>query len=117
MIESKKNQLRILAAILLALAVMAKMVVTGVNHWRVINAIYFYKMDCLTENREDTVDYAEMEEYDKTLWRWWDWSDRNILSCEDYAKIKPYIGQKSLSDAFQEYMQDNQDLKGVESDG
>ena len=117
MIESKKTQIRILAAILLVLAVLVKMVVTGVNHWHIIDAIYFYKMDCQAESREGTVDYADMEEYEETLWRLWDWSDRNILSSEDYAKIKPYIGQKSLSDAFQEYVQDNQELKGVESDG
>lgn len=106
MIESKKTQLRILAAILLVLALLIKMVVTCVHHWHIIDAIYFYKMDCLTENREDMVAYAEVEDYEETLWRLWDWSDKRILDEDKYVLIKPYIGQKSLSDAFQEYVQD-----------
>ena len=36
-----------------------------------------------------------MEDYTKTLWRWWDWGCTRILKKEDYELIKPYLEEKN----------------------
>ena len=104
MVESKKTQLRLLIGILLLLTFVAKTVVTGVNHWRIIDAIYAYRHECIVESRQASVNYADMEEYNESLWRLWDWSDRRILSAEDYKIIKPYIGQVNSSEFAGQYL-------------
>ena len=37
------------------------------------------------------VDYDDIEDYDKTLFRLWDWGYTRILPPEKYEIIKPYI--------------------------
>ena len=36
----------------------------------------------------------QMEDFDKTLFRLWDWGYKNILPKEDFELIKPYIEEK-----------------------
>ena len=74
--------------------------VTTSHHWRINDAIYLYRMECIQNHVESEVSQADMEDFNETLWRLWDWSDKRILSREDYAKIEKYIGQQKISDAF-----------------
>lgn len=74
--------------------------VTTAHHWRVNDAIYLYRMDCHANHVECEVSQDDMESFNETLWRLWDWSDKRILSREDYAKIENYIGQQKISDAL-----------------
>lgn len=37
------------------------------------------------------VDYDDEEDYDKTLWRLWDWGYTRILPPDKYEFLKPYI--------------------------
>lgn len=48
----------------------------------------------LTGDVEFKVEYNDIEEYTKTLFRLWDWSYKRILPEDKYAIIKPYIKKK-----------------------
>ena len=56
------------------------------------NAIYRYIMNLFDKDiLVFDVDFHDMEEYDKTLYRLWDWSYKRILPKEKFEIIKPYI--------------------------
>lgn len=58
----------------------------------IIEAIYEYRIMMITSNRPiDKVDYADIEPYEDTLYRWWDWGYENILPSDKFEIIKPYI--------------------------
>ena len=68
--------------------------VTFKNHKKIINAISSFAK----ENNECEIGIAllhSMEDYNKTLWRWWDWGCKNILPKEDYELIRPYLEEKN----------------------
>ena len=103
MVESKKTQAIILLFILLLLAIMAKAVNAGVNHIDIIHAIYAYQMECLDDGKQYRV--TEKEEFSETMFRWWDWSNKRILSEEDYRIIRPYIGKLTSADFVGKYFE------------
>lgn len=61
------------------------------NIARINHAIYDYKVDCMLNERQELVDYKDMEDYMKTFWRFWDWGYTRILPKDKYEIIKPYI--------------------------
>lgn len=62
------------------------------NRGIIIEAIYEYNTIMITSNkRRDKIDYADMESYDDTLYRWLDWGYENILPPDKFEIIKPYI--------------------------
>ena len=61
------------------------------NITKIDHAIYDYKIDCILNEKQNLVDYKDMEDYDKTFWRFWDWGYTNILPKEKFEIIKPYI--------------------------
>ena len=62
------------------------------NRAIIIEAIYEYKTTMIISNKsEDKINYADMESYDDTLYRWWDWGYENILPSDKFEIIKPYI--------------------------
>lgn len=67
--------------------------VTFRHHERIIDAIYAYSMQLIEEGRwEDIqVEFNDMEPYDRTMLRLWDWGPTRILPPEKYEIIKPYI--------------------------
>lgn len=93
MTESKATQFRFLLGLLLIAIFIAKVLVTGAHHITLADAILLYQQDCLREHREILVSYDDKEDYYETLFRWWDWSDKRILSEEDYVVIGRYIGK------------------------
>lgn len=61
------------------------------NVAKINEAIYFYKIDCIKNGVSSIVDYGDQEDYDKTLWRLWDWGYTRILPKDKFEIIKPYI--------------------------
>lgn len=58
---------------------------------RIAEAIFNYQIDCIHEGVKPRVDYDDMENYEITLFRFWDWSYEHILSKEKFELVKPYI--------------------------
>ena len=57
-------------------------------------AIYKYKTACIEECDWDAlhlVEYRDMEDYNKTFWRFWDLGYTRILPKDKFEIIKPYI--------------------------
>ena len=65
---------------------------THKNHILINKAICVYRMICIDRGENAVVDHDDAEDYDKTLWRLWDWGYTRILPKEKFEIIKPYIG-------------------------
>ena len=76
-----------------SIVVMLKNNNTFKNHKIIIDAIYRYHMAHIksTLNGPWEVDYTDMEPYDKTKFRMFDWGYKHILPWRKYMIIKPYI--------------------------
>lgn len=83
----------ILMAVILILGVIfgVKNWVTFMNHDKINNAIHLYEMQCLYKTKEPLVSYEDMESYESTLFRLWDWGYKRILPPEKFEIIKPFI--------------------------
>lgn len=64
------------------------------QHVRIENAIGDYQMQCAVNKIPFQVDYIDMELYDATLFRVWDWGYANILPKGKFELIKPFIKEK-----------------------
>lgn len=61
------------------------------NRSIILNAIHDYNSKCLDDSRyDDMVDY-NMESYDSTVYRIFDWGYENIVSKEVMKKIRPFV--------------------------
>ncbi len=69
--------------------------VTFKNDMIICNAIYAYLSHLIEEGQYDPenrpVTFEDMEDYDTTLYRIWDWGYTRILPPEKFELIKPYI--------------------------
>lgn len=63
---------------------------TSKNRGIIIEAIYQYRIKC----NDPIVNYSDMEDYEKTLFRIGDWTYKKILPKEKYEIIKEYINKK-----------------------
>ena len=68
-----------------------KNTVTFINHGKIIDAIHLYRMQCLYKDKEPLVSHEDMESYDSTLFRLWDWGYKHILPPEKFEIIKTFI--------------------------
>lgn len=60
----------------------------------ICRAIYKYHMEMIRQGNgkgKYLVEYDDMENYDRTLFRFWDWGYKHILPPEKFEIIKPYI--------------------------
>ena len=57
----------------------------------IIMAIRDYQIECVYTGETELVDYADMESYDDTMRRFWDFGCTRILPKEKFEIIKPYI--------------------------
>lgn len=67
---------------------------TAKNQIRILNAITDYQDDCVKKDMYKealNVTIQDKEDYDKTLWRLWDWGYTRILPKDKFEIIKPYI--------------------------
>lgn len=93
--------------VLICILMLVKNEVTFRNHRLISNAIFLYTMDCIDKAYKEAretgkdydecckceVDYDDMEDYNNTLYRLWDWGYTRILPPEKFEIIKPYIEQ------------------------
>lgn len=78
----------------IATLILARTFTVGANHFYISNAILAHKMVSIHKfHTPSLVEYDDMEDFNKTWWRWWDWSSKRILDTEKYLAIKPYIGE------------------------
>lgn len=79
---------------LLFILVLIKNEITYKHQCLICDAIYLYHIDVI-ENTEHPhvydVEFDDMEDYDRTFTRWWDWGYKRILPPEKYEIIKDYI--------------------------
>ena len=63
------------------------------NHVIILDAIFEYNMHLIKEGKFDQseVAFADMEDWDATQARFWDWGYTRILPPEKFELIKPYI--------------------------
>lgn len=78
--------------IVLLIVALVKNEVTYRNRLKILNAIFLYDLDQIDLGICDFPDLvSEMESYDKTLWRWWDWGYTRILPERYFLLIEPFI--------------------------
>lgn len=58
------------------------------NTMKIIDAIHAYRLEYLWNAK---VDYKDMETFEQTLFRFWDWGYKRILPKDKFELIKPYI--------------------------
>ena len=87
-------------ALIFCIVMMIKNEVTCRNQIAIANAIFDYRMDVCTNHdfaKSDVpayeVTWDDMEHYDKTLWRLWDWGYTRILPADKFEIVKPYIAK------------------------
>ena len=61
------------------------------NRHIIIEAIYRY---CGEKNIDCKLFFMSMEDYDDTVYRFWDWGYTRILPPEKFELVKPYIKDK-----------------------
>lgn len=65
------------------------------NQRLICDAIFAYQIFLINNGiYKFDVDYGDIEDYDKTLCRWWDWGYTKILPNEKFEIIKPHIKTK-----------------------
>ena len=76
------------------LILLVKNDITCRMHLKINDAIFAYKMARLGEydfEGIDIVEFSDAENYDKTLFRIWDWGYTRLLPKDKYELIKDYI--------------------------
>ena len=68
--------------------------ITCMHHFTILDAVLEYRIECVENNTKMAVDYNDLENYDKTLFRIWDWGYTRILPKDKFEIIKPYIKTK-----------------------
>lgn len=67
---------------------------TYAMHMKILDAILKYRLQCIDQDKPCKVDFDDMESYDETFHRFWDWGYTNILPKEKFEIIKPYIKEE-----------------------
>lgn len=61
------------------------------NHMKILFAICDYRMKCIINNEHPMLSCSDMESYEKTMFRLFDFGYDRILSKDKFEIIKPYI--------------------------
>jgi hypothetical protein len=85
----------LITTILYIFMMIVRCLVTYRNHDIIIDAMYAYHVDAIKRGKcEYEVNWSDIEEFDDTFRRLWDWGYKNILPKEKYEIIKDYIKSK-----------------------
>lgn len=87
------------AVFLLAMLLRIKSENAYMNRSDLIDAMFLYGLDCAENGRQRCVHYKDMESYEKTVLRLWDWGYTRILPPEKYEILKPYLHQLKEDEA------------------
>lgn len=64
----------------------------------ITNAIFEYNVDIINGIVIGSLmSYDDIESYDRTLWRLWDWGYKHILPKDKYELIKGYINKNNIN--------------------
>lgn len=64
----------------------------------IADAIFEYNVDIINGIVIGSLmSYDDMESYDRTLWRLWDWGYKHILPKDKYELIKDYIDKNGVN--------------------
>ena len=80
--------------IIACLLLIIKNFITYGHNLKICDAIHRYKINCIIDRRWDDlhyIEYKDMEPYEKTFWRLWDWGYTRILPKDKFEIIKSYI--------------------------
>lgn len=80
---------------ILSLVLFAKNIRTHNLRGDINYAIYRYRIDCVEKGVDEKVDWDDMASYEHSLFRLWDWSNKNIVSKEKYEIIEPYLRRRT----------------------
>lgn len=61
------------------------------NRIMILDAILAYRTDCAIQYVNAVVDYEDMEDYNKTLFRFYDFGYKHILPEDKFKIIEPYL--------------------------
>lgn len=81
-------------SLIFCVVALAKNMNTFRCHETINKAIYDYKIACINVRAWGdlhSVEYKDMEDYNKTFWRLWDWGYTRIFPKDKLEIIKPYI--------------------------
>lgn len=78
-------------SILICFIALIKNDVTYKQRTYIIAAIYLYSRDKIHKNEPREVSYDDMESYDATFYRWWDWGYTHILPKDKFEIVKSYL--------------------------
>lgn len=62
-------------------------------HNLILRAINEYHTDCIKKRTTFEVDYDDIEDFNKTLKRWWDWGYKRILTKDKLEIIRKFIDE------------------------
>lgn len=65
--------------------------ITFNNRNMILDAIFAYRTDCIIQRVNAVVDYKDMEDYNKTLFRFYDFGYKHILPEDKFKIIEPYL--------------------------
>ena len=81
----------IMIVCIVAMLLLFKNIATFSNAEKILNAIFIYELDCSDKNCEPLVTPDDMESYDKTLFRLWDWEYKHIIPKDKFEIIKKFV--------------------------
>lgn len=61
------------------------------NRMKILDAVHDYGSECIWMHKPILADFDDMEPFERTLLRFWDWGYTRILPTEKFEIIKPYI--------------------------
>lgn len=59
--------------------------------FRINFAILKYRYECLQKHVVPLVTFYDIEDVTRTVWRFWDWNESQILPPDKYEIIRPYL--------------------------
>ena len=80
-----------IAAIIVCLYMLVRTKVAYRNQMRVCDAVYLYSVRCLNRGEEPKVFFDDMEPFEDTMYRLFDFGCGRILPKEKFLLIKPFL--------------------------
>lgn len=89
-------------SVLFCCFLMIRAKVSEINHLKILDAIFKYQKHFLTPGvflkdipDDQRVEFDDMESFEATMWRFWDFGCTRILPKEKYKLVESFIEKKS----------------------
>lgn len=84
----------LLTLILIGICILIKNENTYKQHTIIDRAILKYQLHCVANGKKFEVGYQDVERYDRTLSRFWDWGYKRLLPKDKLELIEPFIKEE-----------------------